>query len=70
LEWIPERFLIRALQKRLASEQARLAIAGHANAARDEMKQLAVEFQSLARTSGMHTPAIDRLYGYVKDYQA
>jgi 2-dehydropantoate 2-reductase len=65
LEWVPQKYLINLLQKRLATEQAELAIARHANAARDEMKQLAGEFQALVRESGLKTPAIDRLCEYV-----
>lgn len=65
LEWIPEPFLVALLQRRLATEAAELNLARHANAARDEMQQLADEFRVLAHKVGVATPSIDRLYGYL-----
>jgi len=47
-----------------ARGKAKVALVGHANAARDEMKHLADEFISLARQTSVPTPAIDRLYSY------
>ncbi len=38
---------------------------GHAQAARDEMKQIADEFRVLARSTSVPTPAMDRLYTYI-----
>jgi 2-dehydropantoate 2-reductase len=64
LQWIPEPVLVAVLQHRLPTEQAELALAGHANAARDEMRLLADEFQALARRSGLPTPALDRLHRF------
>ncbi len=62
MEWLPEGFLLNRLQKQLDSQQAELVIAGHANAARDEMNLLAGEFRALIQQSGVDTPSIDRLY--------
>lgn len=62
--WLPEPLLVAVLQKRLARPQAELVLAHHANAARDEMRALAEEFQVLARRSDKRTPAIDTLYAY------
>jgi 2-dehydropantoate 2-reductase len=64
LQWIPEPILVALLQRGLPTEQAELVLAGHANAARDEMRFLADEFQALARRSGLATPALDRLYRF------
>ena len=42
-----------------------IVIVRHANAARDEMQQLANEFQALARQASIDTPAIDQLETYI-----
>jgi 2-dehydropantoate 2-reductase len=65
LLWIPEPLLGGLLERRLGSPEAELGLAGHANAARDEMGTLAAEFRELARRSGVATPCIDRLYDYI-----
>lgn len=65
LRCIPEPLLVAILAKGLASEAAQLMLARHANAARDEMQCLADEFKQLAVQSGLATPAIDRLAGYI-----
>jgi 2-dehydropantoate 2-reductase len=62
---VPEPILVALLQRALASKVAELAIAGHANAARDEMTCLADEFQALVLSAGCDTPAIDSLYRYL-----
>ncbi len=64
-EWIPEFILVPLVQRLFSTQQAEIGIAGHANAARDEMKQLADEFQVLARAARLATPAIDRLLPYL-----
>jgi hypothetical protein len=48
----------------LVDEMAEFKV-GHANAARDEMKQIADEFRALARKTSIPTPAMDRLYTYI-----
>jgi len=65
LEWIPEPILVVMMRRVFDSKVAEIAIAGHANAARDEMKHLADEFRALARSTSVLTPAMDRLYSYI-----
>lgn len=65
LQWIPEPVLVALLQRLLSTSFAEIGIAGHANAARDEMKHLADEFQALALSTAVPTPAIDRLYEHI-----
>ena len=60
--WIPELILVALMRRLLNTRTAEIEIAGHANAARDEMKHIADEFRALARTTPVATPAIDRLY--------
>ncbi len=64
LAWLPEPLLVLFFQRRLGSELIEVALAKHANAARDEMVYLADEFLALAGTTQVPTPAIDRLYPY------
>jgi 2-dehydropantoate 2-reductase len=65
LEWIPEPLLVAYLQRSLATRSAELMLARHANAARDEMTQLADEFQALAEAANVPTPAINCLCTYI-----
>jgi hypothetical protein len=62
---LPEPLLVTLLQRGFASERAAVALAGHANAAREEMQCLADEFRTLARATSIPTPAIDRLASYL-----
>jgi 2-dehydropantoate 2-reductase len=62
LWWLPEPLVVAVLRRRLATPAAELALARHANAARDEMLRVAVEFRALAAQSGIPTPAIDILF--------
>ncbi len=64
-ELIPEPFMVPLLQRLLDTEYADLIIARHANAAREEMKQIADEFRFLAHNSSLPTPSIDYLYAFV-----
>ncbi len=64
-DWIPEPILVALMQRLLNTKTAEIEIAGHANAARDEMKQIADEFRALARTTSVPTPAMDRLHTYL-----
>jgi len=59
--WIPEPLLVALMRCTLNTKTAETVMAGHANAARDEFKQLADEFKALARTTSVTTPAMDRL---------
>ncbi len=63
-EWLPEPLLVWVLGLLMNTELAEIMMAGHANTARDEMKELADEFSALARSSGVPTPAWNRLLGY------
>jgi len=65
LPLIPEPLAVAALQWMLATEWATTVMAHHANAARDEMQQLADEFRALTHASGVPTPALDQLYAYI-----
>ncbi len=65
LEWIPEPLLVTVLRRVFNTKFSEIAMTQHANAARDEMKQLADEYKALASATSVPTPAIDRLYTYV-----
>jgi len=62
---LPEPVLIWGLSRGLNTARAQLVMAGHANAARDEMRQIYEEFIQLARTTSVRTPAIEVLGGFV-----
>lgn len=63
-KWLPEPILVPLMRAVLNTKRAEIGLAGHANAARDEMKHLAEEFRVLARATSVPTPAIDHLYAY------
>ena len=63
--WIPESILVGLMRRQLNTKAAEIQIVGHANAARDEMQQIANEFMALARTTSVPTPALDHLYTYI-----
>lgn len=65
LEWLPEPLLMLYLRGLMNTKAGEIGIAGHANAARDEMKQVADEFYTLVRASGQETPALDRLRSFL-----
>jgi 2-dehydropantoate 2-reductase len=62
LEWLPEPALVAFMQHAFARESMEIALAKHANAARDEAKHLADEFLAAARNTSVPTHAIDSLY--------
>jgi len=64
-EWLPEPVLVAGWQRVLATPFAETVMAAHANAARDEMGQLAADFRALAAATGVPTPTMDRLAAYV-----
>jgi 2-dehydropantoate 2-reductase len=64
-ELLPEPLIVSLLQLFLDTEYADLVIARHANAARDEMKQIADEFRELAHLGSLHTPFNDHLYSFI-----
>lgn len=65
LERIPSPMIVSLLQQLLDTEYAELIIARHANAARDEMKQVADELRGIALLSAIPLPASDYLYSFI-----
>jgi 2-dehydropantoate 2-reductase len=61
LEWLPEPLLLVVLRGLMNTRAAEINIAGHANAARDEMWAVADEFATLVKASGQMTTALDQL---------
>ncbi|MEO0759846.1 MAG: 2-dehydropantoate 2-reductase N-terminal domain-containing protein [Cyanobacteria bacterium J06648_16] len=64
-EWMPEPILVALLKRWAKTQQFEFMVIRHANAAHDEMQQLASEFQALARQTSVKTPAIDQLETYI-----
>jgi len=64
LRWIPEPLIVAILQKRMPNPRAELALARHANAARDEMCRLMVEVRELTRAARVATPSLNWLAEY------
>jgi 2-dehydropantoate 2-reductase len=64
LERIPEPILVWLLQKRLPDPRVRVAMLEHSEAAQDEIKHLADEFNALKKQVSIPTPAMDRLSAY------
>jgi 2-dehydropantoate 2-reductase len=62
---LPEPLLVPLAQRYLGTKVAEIALAGHANAARDEMKAFADEFRALCGTAATPMVAWDRLYAYI-----
>jgi 2-dehydropantoate 2-reductase len=63
--WLPEFMNIATVKKLLRSRFAEVAFAQHANAARDEMRELAIEFQSLIDETSVRTPNITEINRYI-----
>lgn len=63
--WLPEILSVKTVEALLGSKFAEVAFALHARAARDEMKELASEFQSLIDKTSLETPNINALKSYV-----
>jgi 2-dehydropantoate 2-reductase len=63
--WLPEIMSMRGVRALLESKFAEVAFAMHAKAARDEMEDLAREFQRLTAMSSVETPNIDTLRGFI-----
>jgi 2-dehydropantoate 2-reductase len=61
LAWLPEPLLVVILRGLVNTRAAEYNIAGHANAARDEMWAVADEFANLVKASGRLTTALDQL---------
>jgi 2-dehydropantoate 2-reductase len=65
LGWLPVGLLVPWVARKFNTKSAETGIQRHANAARDEMKQLADEFKALAIEANIPTPAIDQLRQYI-----
>ena len=63
--WLPEFMSRMAVKGLLESKFAEVAFGMHAKAARDEMKDLAHEFQTLTAITSVDTPNIDSLRNYI-----
>jgi 2-dehydropantoate 2-reductase len=61
INWLPLWLWVPLLRKFLNTEFAEIALAGHARAARDEMKHLGDEFRALIKQTSVPTPAIDEM---------
>ena len=65
LEPIPSSLIVSLLQRFLDTKCFELVIARHANAARDEMKQIADDFRQLTNLTSVKTPSTDCLYSFI-----
>ncbi|NLI91001.1 MAG: ketopantoate reductase family protein [Peptococcaceae bacterium] len=65
LKLIPKSILVSIMSRVYNTKWSQLVMTQHSNAARDEMKQLADDFLTLARKSSVPTPAINKLYTYI-----
>lgn len=63
-QWLPEPLLLLIARRRLRSDPENVRI-GHAAGARDEMQALADEFRTLASSTSVSTPALDRLSSHL-----
>ena len=63
--WLPEFLSMMAVKGLFESKFAEVAFAMHAKAARDEMKDLAREFQELIAKTSVDTPNIDTLRNFI-----
>jgi len=64
IQWLPEPILVLLVQRLLANPLMETALVKHAEAARSEVEHLIGEFMTLARTTSVPTPTIDRLLRY------
>ena len=65
LAWLPELLLVPLMRRLLDTDTAEMGIVPHANADKNETKQLADELFELARAAAVPTPNADRLRGYL-----
>ena len=63
--WLPEILNVLAVQSLLERKFAKVVFALHARTARDEMKELAGEFQTLIDKTSVETPNIDTLMDFI-----
>jgi hypothetical protein len=64
LNYFPEPLLYAFLKGIMASKGAEIGIAGHANAARDEMAYLSAQLTVLIHQSNVPTPSLDCLFTF------
>ena len=64
IEWLPEPILVLLVQRLLANPLMETALVKHAEAARSEVEHLIDEFMTLASTTSVPTPTIERLLEY------
>jgi 2-dehydropantoate 2-reductase len=69
LTWLPEPLLVLLLRGLVNNQAAQINIAGHANAARDEMLQVADDFMRLVKASGMQAFALTELRNWLPPEQ-
>jgi 2-dehydropantoate 2-reductase len=62
LTWIPEPVLVAITRRLMANPRMKIALVGHAEAARDEIQHLADEFLLLAEQAAVPVPTICHLY--------
>lgn len=67
---VPDALLVWFLSRMLATRFTEISLAGHANAARDEMSYLSEQFYALLRSSGAALPAWERLYAFTDEQTA
>jgi len=65
--WMPRWFAVRYWQGALQTDTGTLAIAPHANAAREEMSQVAREIQAFLEPSSVPVPTLKRLLGILSE---
>jgi hypothetical protein len=65
LALLPDFILYRMFKKLLGSEFAAIGLAGHARAARSEMKVLSLDFLKLAGRSSVKMDALKTLLSYI-----
>jgi len=63
--WLPEGVLINILQQVFNSKFAEVAMMMHANAAKDEMIELANEFKTLTNQTSIKTPNLEELISFI-----
>lgn len=61
---MPEKLLVKLVRKLMTTRGAEIGVAGHANAAKDEMGHFADRLVDYYQRSNTPTPAFDRLYTY------
>lgn len=65
LQWLPEPLLVALLRGLVNTQAAEINIAGHANAARDEMWSIADDFAALVKASGRQAFALEELRSWL-----